>query len=203
MNHVPRRGDMPLTQTALAPKSNVELAQLLLHHGADPDIKNTEGVSARQPADVKLRTLIDQAKPATAAQLESEDILNVAMALHYEALCDAALPGYEAQVAVDYSRSRIAQATALSQLESSPDFKNQQAAEDELRQQMGTLHRICEASLIEQFRFGTPVSEAALSRTAAPPIVIQPAAATVKPGSVTVHSAVAPPAVGGGMMSHP
>jgi uncharacterized protein len=221
VNHVLRRGDMPLIQTALAAKNNVELAQLLLRHGADPDIKNAEGVSVRQQsrADVELRTLIDQAKPATAAQLEPEDILNVAMALHYKALCDAALPGYQAQVAGDYSRWRISQANALSQLEASPEFQNQQAeaknafeqagaqaaqaGEDELRQQMGTLHRICETSLVDQFRFGTPVSEAAVSRADAPPIVIQPAAATVKSGSITVHRTAAPPAVGGGVMSHP
>jgi hypothetical protein len=78
-----------------------------------------------------------------------------------------------------------------------------QAGDDELRRQMETLHRICEVSLVDQFRFGTPVSEASVSRAAAPPIVIPPAAATVKTGSVTLHRTAAPPAVGGGMPSHP
>jgi hypothetical protein len=221
VNHVLRRGDMPLMQTALAPTNNVELAQLLLRHGADPDIKNAEGVSVRQQsrADVKLRTLIDQAKPATAAQLEPEDILDVAMALHYKALCDAALPGYQTQVAADYTRWRISQTKALAQLEALPEFQKQQAdarvafeqardqavqaGDEELQQQMATLHRICEVSLVDQFRFGTPVSEVSASRAAAPPIEVQPAAATAKSGSVTVHKTPAPPAVGGGMMSHP
>jgi len=218
VNHVLRRGDMPLIQTVLAPRNNVELAQLLLRHGADPDIKNAEGVSVRQQsrADVKLRTLIDLAKPATAAQLEPQDILNVAMALHYKALCDAALPGYQTLAAADYSRWRISQAKAVSQLEDSPEFQKQQSdarvgfeqaraqvGDDELRLQMGILHRICEVSLVDQFRFGTPVSEAAVSGAAIPADVIQPAAVTVKPGTVTVHRTAAPPTVGGGMMSHP
>jgi hypothetical protein len=219
VNHVPRRGDMPLIQTVSAPKNNVELAQLLLRHGADPDIKNASGVSVRQQSheNVELRTLIEQAKRATAAQLETEDMLNVAMALHYKALCDAALPGYQTQVAVDYSRWRVSQASALSKLETLPEFRKQQAdakvgfeqakaeaaqaGDDELRRQMEALHRICEVSLVDQFRFGTPVSEASVS--AAPAIVIPPAAATVKPGNVTLHKTPAPPAVGGGMTSHP
>jgi Ankyrin repeats (3 copies)/Ankyrin repeat len=219
VNRVPRRGDMPLIQTVSAPKNNVELAQLLLRHGADPDIKNASGVSVRQQSreNVELRTLIEQAKRATAAQLETEDMLNVAMALHYKALCDAALPGYQTQVAVDYSRWRVSQASALSKLETLPEFRKQQAdakvgfeqakaeaaqaGDDELRRQMDALHRICEVSLVDQFRFGTPVSEASVS--AAPAIVIPPAAATVKPGNVTLHKTPAPPAVGGGMTSHP
>ncbi len=219
VNHVPRSGDMPLIQTASAPKNNVELAQLLLHHGADPDIKNASGVSARQQAReiVGLRTLIEQAKRATAAQLKTEDVLSVAMALHYKALCDAALPGYQTQVAVDYSRWRVAQASALSKLETLPEFRKQQAdakvgyeqakaeaaqaGDDALRRQMEALHRICEVSLVEQFRFGTPVSEASVS--AVPANVTAPAAATVRPGNVTLHKTPAPTAVGGGMTSHP
>jgi ankyrin repeat protein len=219
VNQVPQRGDMPLIQTVSAPKNNVELAQLLLRHGADPDIKNAGGVSVRQQSreNVSLRTVIEQAKRATAAQLETEDMLNVAMALHYKALCDAALPGYQTQVAVDYSRWRASQASALSKLETLPEFRKQQtdakvgfeqakaeaarAGEDELRRQMEALHRICEVSLVDQFRFGTPVSEAPVS--AVPAIAIPAAAATVKPGNVTLHKTPAQPAVGGGMTSHP
>jgi len=130
----------------------------------------------------ELRTLIEQAKPATAAQLEPEDILDVAMALHYKALCDAALPGYQTQVVVAYSRWRISQASALSKLETLPEFQKQQAdakiafeqakaaaaqaGDDELRRQMETLHHICEVSLVDQFRLGTPVSEVSVSRAA-------------------------------------
>ena len=221
VNHVPRSGDMPLIQTVSAAKNNVDLAQLLLRHGADPDIKNASGISVRQQSrtNVELQALIEQAKPATAAQLEPEDVLDVAMALHYKALCDAGLPGYQTQVAVDYSRWRVSQASALSKLETSPEFRKQQAdakvafeqakaaaaqaGDDELRRQMETLHRICEVSLVDQFRFGTPIADVSVSRAGAPPIVIPPAAATVKPGSVTVHRTAAPPAVGGGMTSHP
>jgi ankyrin repeat protein len=221
VNHVLRRGDLPLMQTALASKNTVELAQLLLRHGADPDIKNAEGVSVRQQsrAAVKLRSLIEQAKPAAAAQLEPEDTLEVAMTLHYKALCDAALPGYQAQVAADYSRWRISQEKVIAQLEALPEFRQQQAAakaafdqaradaaqagDDELQQHVATLHRICEASLVDQFRFGTPVSEASASPVAAPLIRGLTAPATVATGTVTVHKTPAPAAVGGGMMSHP
>jgi hypothetical protein len=214
--------DRALSETALGATilaGDVRGTQLLLHHGADPDIKNASGVSVRQQSrgSVGLRTLIEQAKPATAAQLETEDMLDVVMALHYKALCDAALPGYRKRVAVDYSRWRVAQASALSKLETSPEFQKQQAGakvafeqakaeaaqagDDELRRQMESLHRICEVSLVDQFRFGTPVSEASVS--GAPPIVFPSASATVKPGNVTLHKTPAPPAAGGGMMSHP
>jgi Ankyrin repeats (3 copies) len=221
VNLVPKRGDLPLIQTVFAPKNNAELAQLLLHHGADPDIKNADGVSPRRQSRgyVALRTLIDQAKPASAAQLEPEDVLEVAMALHYKALCDVALPGYSSQVAADYSRWRISQAKALSQLEASPDFQTQQAGAkaafdqaraelsgDELQQQMQTLHRICEVALVAQFRTGTPVVEAgsgaAPGAGAVAADAIKPAAATVNT-SVTVHHKAAPAAVVGGMASHP
>jgi hypothetical protein len=148
---------------------------LLLHHAADPDIKNASGVSVRQQSreKVELRTLIEQAKQATAAELEPEEILDVAMALHYKALCDAALPGYQSQVAVDYSRWRISQTSALSKLETLPEFQKQQAdaklafeqakaeaaqaGDDELRRQMETLHRICEAfTRLDAYEFLMP-----------------------------------------------
>jgi ankyrin repeat protein len=216
VNHVPLRGDLPLMQSVSAPKNNVELAQLLLRQGADPDVKNADGVSVRQKsrANRELSTLIAQAKPATVAQLAPEEMPDVAMALHYKALCDAAMPGYEAQVADDYSRWRVSQAKVLSQLEALPEFQQQQsdavrafehiraqAGDAELRQQAQILHRICEESLVQQFRTGTPVSETAISNPAPPPDLIQPAAA--KATSVTVHRTQAPPAVGGGMASHP
>jgi hypothetical protein len=216
VNRVPKRGDLPLIQTVFAPKNNVELAQLLLAHGADPDIKNAEGVTPRHQSRgyVTLRTSIDQAKPVSATQLEPEDVLEVAMALHYKALCDVALPGYRAQVADDYSRWRISQAKELSQLEASPDFQAQQAGAkaafdqaraelsgDELQQQMQALHRICEVALVDQFRNGTPVVEAGSGGTHAAD-AIKPAAATVNT-SVTVHKKPAPPAIGGAMASHP
>ena len=219
VNLVPKRGDLPLIQTVFAPKNKVELAQLLLSHGADPDIKNAEGVTPRRQSRgyVTLKASIDQAKPlsaTSATQLEPEDVLEVAMALHYKALCDVALPGYPAQVADDYSRWRTSQAKALSQLEASPEFQTQQAGAkaafdqaraelsgDELQQQMQTLHRICEVALVDQFRTGTPVVEAGTG--AAPPIdIIKSAPATVTT-SVTVHKKAAPVAVAGGMASHP
>ena len=216
VNLVPKRGDLPLIQTAFAPKNNVELAQLLLRHGADPDIKNADGVSPRRQSRgyATLRASIDQAKPVSATQLEPEEMLDVAMALHYKALCDVALPGYPSQVAADYSRWRISQAQALSQLEASPDFQTQQAGAkaafdqaraqlsgDELQQQMQTLHRLCEVALVDQFRTGTPVMEAG-SGAAPPADAIKPAAAAVTT-SVTLHNKAAPPAVGGGMAPHP
>ena len=215
VNLVPKRGDLPLIQTVFAPKNKVELAKLLLRHGADPDIKNADGVTPRRQSReyVALRASIDQAKPVSAAQLEPEDVLDVAMALHYKALCDVALPGYAAQVAADYSLWRTSQAKSVSQLEASPEFQTQQAGAkaafdearaqlsgDELQQQMQTLHRICEVALVGQFRTGTPVMEAGTG--AAPPIdIIKSAPATVTT-SVTVHKKAAPIAVGG-MASHP
>ena len=218
VNHVPQRGDLPLWQTVSAPRNSVELAQLLLLHGADPDIKNAEGVSVRQKsrANVKLSGLIDQVKKASVGQLDKEDIQNVAMALHYKALCDALLPGYQAKVATDYSRWRASQAEAVSQLEASPEFQKlqayskvafdenrAQASDDELRQQAAVLHRICEVSLVDHFRTGAPISEGAVVDTKPPVELVQPARAAATTSTVVVHRTPAPAPVGGGMSSHP
>lgn len=218
VNHVPQRGDLPLMQTVSAPRDNVELAQLLLAHGADPDIKNAEGVSVRQRgrANAKLSTLIAQVKPVSAGPLEKDDIQSVAMALHYKALCDAALPGYQTQVAADYSRWRVSQAEAVSQLEGSPEFQKlqayskaafdenrAQASDDEVRQQKDALHRICEVALVDHFRTGAPILEGAVVNSAPPAGLVQPAAATTTTSSVVVHRAPPPAAVGGAMPSRP
>ena len=218
VNHVPQRGDLPLWQTVSAPRNSAELAQLLLLHGADPDIKNTEGVSVRQKsrANVQLSSLIDRMKQASVGELEREDIQNVAMALHYKALCDASLPGYQAKVATDYSRWRAAQAEAVSQLEASPEFQKLQAyskaafdehraeaSNDELRQQTEAVHRICEVSLVEHFRTGAPISEGAVADTRPATELVQPAAAKATTSGVVVHRTPAPVAVGGDMTSHP
>jgi hypothetical protein len=217
VNLVPKRGNLPLIQTVFAPKNNAELAQLLLRHGADPDIKNADGVSARHQSRgyIPLKTLIEQAKPASATDLEPEDIMDVAMALHYKALCDAALPDYRAHVEADYSRWRISQTKALSELEASPEFQQQQAgakaafdqaraelSADEFREQLQTLHRICEVALVDQFRTGTPVMEHGTGASAAAADMIKSAPAPVVT-SVTVHHKAASPAVSGGMASHP
>jgi hypothetical protein len=217
VNHVPQRGDLPLWQTVSAPRNSAELAQLLLLHGADPDIKNTEGVSVRQKsrANVQLSSLIDRMKQASVGELEREDIQNVAVALHYKALCDASLPGYQAKVATDYSRWRAAQAEAVSQLEASPEFQKLQAyskpafdehraeASNELRQQTEAVHRICEVSLVEHFRTGAPISEGAVADTRPATELVQPAAAKATTSGVVVHRTPTPVAVGGGMTSHP
>jgi hypothetical protein len=217
VNHVPQRGDLPLMQTVSAPRDGVELAQLLLLHGADPDIKNAEGVSVRQKsrANAKLSLLVDQ-KQLPAGQLEKEDIQSVAIALHYKALCDAALPGYQTQVAADYSRWRVSQVEAVSQLEASPEFQKlqayskgafdesrAQASDDELRQQTDALHRICEVSLVDHFRTGTPILDGAVANSTPPTEIVKPAAATATTSSVVVHRAPRPAAMGGAMSSHP
>jgi uncharacterized protein len=218
VNHVPRHGDLPLMQTASAQRDNIKLAQMLLLHGADPDIKNAEGVSVRQKsrANAKLSALIDQAKHGSPGQLEKDDIQNVAMALHYKALCDAALPGYQTQVAADYSRWRVSQAEVVSQLEASPEFQKlqayskaafdenrAQASDDELRQQKEALHRICEVELVDHFRTGAPISEGAAVNGPPPADLVQSAPATATTSSVVVHRAHSPVAAGGAMASPP
>jgi ankyrin repeat protein len=217
VNHVPQGGNPPLI-AALRSSNGADLARLLLSHGANPDIKNAPGESARQlwRNDAEISALIERQKPATAALLEPEEPLVVAMALHYKALCDAALPGYRAQVAGDYARWRGSQAKAISQLESSAEFNRQQAeaksafdaaqaeaaqaGEGERQRQAQMLQRICEVGLVDQFRFGTPVLASAAA--AIPPAQIQAAPSTAVQ-TVTVHRTAQPPVAGGGMMSHP
>jgi hypothetical protein len=159
--------------------------------------------------DPRLRTLVDRAKPAAAAQLSAEDPLEVAMALHYKMLCDAGLPGYRIRVAPDYFRWRVSQARTLARLEAMPEFQIRlagakaafdqaraaaaEAGDEELRLQMAALHRICEVSLIDQFRFGTPVSAAVASRSNDPSLELQ----------ATVHRTSAPAAAGAGMSANP
>jgi hypothetical protein len=213
-----QRGDLPLMQTVAAPKNNLELAQLLLLRGADPDIKNAEGVSVRQKsrANATLSTLIEQVRHASAGQLAKDDIQNVAMALHYKALCDAALPGYQSQVAADYSSWRVSQADAVLELEASPEFQKlqaytkaafdenrAQASDEERRQQTEALHRICEVALVDHFRTGAPISEGTVVNSPPPAELVQPARATVTTSGVVVHRTPSPAAVGGTMSPHP
>ena len=113
------------------------------------------------------------------ANLPPEDLLAVGSALHYKALCDASLPGYQQRVALDYGRWRASQAKAIAQLESSGEFQKQlaaakaffaddqaQATGDELRMHRQAMHRICEVGLVTQFRTGAPVYESTNARPA-------------------------------------
>ena len=188
-----------------------KLAQLLLPPRSRSRPQERGGVTPRRQSRgyITLRTSIDQAKPVSATQLEPEDALDVAMALHYKALsrCRAArIPRLEWQP--DYSRWRTSRSRkALAQLEAVAGisaaagrcqgrlFEQARAATQRRRApaaDAGALHRICEVALVDQFRTGTPVPEAGTG--AAPPVgIIQPSPVAVTT-SVTVHKKSAPPA---------
>jgi hypothetical protein len=209
VNHRCRRGEMPLMLAVYAAKNKLEIFKLLLSHGADPDVKNAEGVSTRERVRpiADYRALVELAKPTQPSDLPPENLPTVASALHYKALCDAGLPGYEQREARDYALWRASQAKAIAQLESSVEFQKQQAAakeffaskhaqaaDDELQEHREALHRICEVGLVAQFRTGEPAYEAA--EPAVPANLLQPAAATVKSMSQVHKSAPAPVAAG-------
>ena len=190
--------------------------ELLLRHGADPDAKDTQGHSLRDEARSVpgLPALVDQIKPLPPGQMRQEEPLEIMAALHYKLLCDLGVPGYADQVRADYAHWRTTQAAVISQIESSPDYPQRQAAAQaefaeqraqarggEAEQFDQSLHRICEGRLADHFRSGAPLFEQAPNAQAQQAIqTLSGSHAPVVTTMTTVHKA--PTIVGAAMPAH-
>jgi hypothetical protein len=214
VNQRSNTGDPPLTLALTAPNNKSALVELLLRHGGDPDAKNSQGASLRKAARVipGLPALVEQVKPRPPGQLDPEEPLEVAAALHYKMVCDIGEPGYADRVRADYTHWRIVQAAVIAQVESSPDYPQQLAAakaEFEKTRQQATgedaqhfnesLRQVCDARLAAHFRTGEPLFEQspdphpeqtmqALIKSRTPPAV---------KSVITVHKGAPAPVLGG------
>jgi hypothetical protein len=217
VNYRSKHGDSPLRQSLSASENAMELSELLLRHGADPDVKNAAGVSVRDESRQRpmLWSLINQVKPLPAdGKLEPEDPVLVAQTLHFKAICDVGLPTFSQDMAADYSRWRASQAQAIAQLENSPDFQKQQMEakqnflESRARssgegaiEQTAALRQICDQALASVFRTGVPMYGPTVIKPAAAVAAYAPPAVTMKPTVIIRRMAPAP--VSGGAAPTP
>jgi uncharacterized protein len=217
VNFQPKHGDPPLRQSLSASQNGMELTELLLRHGADPDVKNAAGVSVRDESrrGSMLWSLINQVKPLPGdGKLEPEDPVLVGQTLHFKAICDVGLPTYRQYMAADYSRWRASQAKAIAQLENSPDFQKQQTeakqnflenranlSGEEAIEQTAALRQMCDQALASVFRTGVPMYGSVVIKAASAVATYAPAAATAKP--TVIIRRMAPPPVSGGAAPTP
>jgi ankyrin repeat protein len=181
VNHRSKAGDPPLLLAMTARANNSALAQLLLRHGADPDARNSRNESPRDSAAAVpgLSAMIEQLQPRPPGEMRQEEPLEVAAALHYKMLCDIGEPGYAGKVATDYAHWRGAHAPVIAQIESSPDYLQQQASaksefeesraqasDGDAQQLVESLHQLCDVHLAEHFHSGAPLFEQSPSQQA-------------------------------------
>jgi len=130
VNHPNRRQNTALLQAVLVPSDRqVEFVKLLLAHGANPDIANDQGVTARGYAgsSAALSALIAAAKPPTAAQRSPpggpEELVRIQMVLSTMRVCDARIPGFQQETAAAYRRWREPRAAWVEAIEKSAQFQ--------------------------------------------------------------------------------
>jgi uncharacterized protein len=130
VNHPNRRHNTALAQAVLFRSGRqVDFVKLLLAHGANPDIADDRGNTARAYAgsNTELSALIAAAKPPTAAQRPPpggpEELLNIQMLLVTKRVCEAYLPGFAQETAATYRRWRDPRARSVDAVEKSPQFQ--------------------------------------------------------------------------------
>jgi hypothetical protein len=140
VNHVSRGHNTALMQAIVysAGHRQAEIVKLLLAHGANPDIANDQGTTARIAAsDIpELNALIAAAKPPTKAQVPpaggAQELFNIEMALFFKKQCDLNIPGFQQDSAELYRRWRKPREAWIEAIEKGPQF---QAALDQLKSQ--------------------------------------------------------------------
>ena len=127
VNHPGANGETPLRNALYGEPNAVEIVQLLLAHGADPDIKDGQGKTARQisygygPAGI--RSAIERAKPPPPFT-RPEDVQSIYFVLLCRAADGAMLPGYLASTRTAYANWRAPRAAAITKIESTAEFRN-------------------------------------------------------------------------------
>lgn len=167
VNHPNRRQNTALLEAVLLrSERQIEFVKLLLAHGANPDIANDEGNTARAYASsAEVSALIAAAKPPTAAQRPPpggpEELLKIQMVLTTKRMCDAYIPGFQQEAAAAYRRWREPRAVWVDATEKSPQFlamigqiKSQEAsaggAASAQRQQEKELESTCRGELLDE-----------------------------------------------------
>jgi ankyrin repeat protein len=163
-------GDTALHAAIWAGSNAPALVKLLLSHGADPDLRNAQGKSARTLAyafgSPELMDMIDAAKPVGAFERPG-DSEHIATVLAAKARCDLAIPGFEPRTRATYRRWRAARKTVIERIEASDDFRslrrqieqasraqaaNTQAISPDDMPSSQALQEVCESELVAEFR---------------------------------------------------
>jgi len=130
VNHPNRRQNTALLQAVVFTSGQqLEFVKLLLAHGANPDIANDQGNTARAYASgsAEVSALIAAARPPTAAQRPPpggpEELLHIQMVLTTKRVCDAHIAGFLRETAAAYRRWREPRAVWVDSIERSPQFR--------------------------------------------------------------------------------
>jgi len=127
-NRKSANGDTALLEAVFARENAASLVKLLLAHGADPDIKDGQGKSARESSywygAAEIRQAIENAKPPKPFE-RPEEIEEIRQALLYKAACDQFGADYRAHVRKLYQHWAAPRTTVIRQIEANPDFQRQ------------------------------------------------------------------------------
>lgn len=127
VNHPGANGETPLRNAFYGEPNAVEIVQLLLAHGADPDIKDSQGKTARQISygygPAAIRSAIERAKPPPPFT-RPEDVQSIYWVLLCRAAEGAMRPGYLASTRTEYANWRAPRAATITKIESTAEFHN-------------------------------------------------------------------------------
>jgi uncharacterized protein len=127
-NHTTANGDSALLEAILAPANASQFVKLLLAHGADPDIKNSKGQTARQLARAfgspEMNRAIDSAKPPAPFE-RPDEIEHIREVLITKAGCDLSAKDFAKRIRPAYQRWRRPRARVIKSLESDALFQQQ------------------------------------------------------------------------------
>ena len=168
VNHPNPEGDAALMSAFYAPRDAVEIATVLLQHGADPDLRDLAGKSARETASwygaPGIREAIEKVRPSLPFS-RPEDVEHIRQVLLFKAGCDLVAADYERRTRAVYQRWRAPRSRVIENMETSAEFQAQRAAvvqsvkqalsrpEDtaEYRQSAAQYHLECDKQLIQEF----------------------------------------------------
>jgi ankyrin repeat protein len=127
VNHRSGSGDTPLRDAMLAGPHAVTVVQLLLAHGANPDIKDSQGRTAREISygygSPSIRAAIEQAKPPVPFT-RPEDMAGISQVLLCRAADGAMIPGYLTSTSAAYDSWRAPRSAVITQIESTAEFRS-------------------------------------------------------------------------------
>jgi hypothetical protein len=127
VNHPAANGETPLRNAFYGEPNAVQIVQLLLAHGADPDIKDVQGKTAREISygygPAAIRSAIEQAKPPPPFT-RPEDVQSISMVLLCRAADGAMMPGYLESTRNAYAKWRAPRSAMITRIEGTAEFRN-------------------------------------------------------------------------------
>jgi uncharacterized protein len=127
VNHRSVSGTTPLRDALLAGPHAVAVVQLLLAHGANPDIKDNQGKTVRQISyeygSPLIRAAIEQAKPPEPFT-RPEDMERISQVLLCRAADGAMIPGYLTGTSAAYDTWRAPRSAVIARIESTAEFRS-------------------------------------------------------------------------------